>query len=24
VSDDITALRLGFAKGLEVAGKRES
>ena len=24
VSDDITALRLGFAKGLEVAGRRES
>jgi 4-hydroxy-2-oxoheptanedioate aldolase len=24
VSDDITALRLGFAQGLEVAGKRES
>ncbi|MET0481777.1 MAG: aldolase/citrate lyase family protein [Aestuariivirgaceae bacterium] len=24
VSDDITALRLGFAKGLEVAGKRDA
>jgi 2-keto-3-deoxy-L-rhamnonate aldolase RhmA len=24
VSDDITALRLGFSKGLEVAGRRES